>query len=222
MQTAVRFKYDEWDYRRKGFREDWCVVTEKPVHQMQSSFVEETLSQYRYQIAMLKRQFEMLQTTNRYVYRQKEGDDIDFDTVVESIADSRAGYTPSDNLFIRLLPDQRDIAVLFLVDMSSSTEGWVGRSIKEALILISEAMEMLKDRYGIYGFSGRCRLGSDIFPIKSLDEKHSAKIRQRIAGISPKEYTRMGPAIRHMSSLFQQVDATLRLLVILSDGKPKD
>lgn len=81
---------------------------------------------------------------------------------------------------------------------------------------------MLNDRYGIYGFSGRCRLGCEIFPVKSLDEKHSAEIRQRIAGISPMEYTRMGPAIRHMTSLFEEVDATLRLLVVLSDGKPQD
>lgn len=222
VSAGVQFKYDEWDYRRKGYRKDWCIVNEKPVSQVQSSFVEATLSRYQYQIAMLKRQFEMLKTANRYVYRQKEGDDIDFDAVVESIADAKAGCSPSDNLFIRLLPDSRDIAVLFLVDMSSSTEGWVGLSIKEALILISEAMEMLNDRYGIYGFSGRCRLGCEIFPVKALDEKYSPEIRQRIAGISPKEYTRMGPAIRHMSSLFEEVDATLRLLVVLSDGKPQD
>lgn len=220
--ARVQFTYDEWDCRRRGFRREWCVVTEKSIPRGASSFAQETLTHYRHQVAILKRQFEMLQTTTRYVYRQKEGDDIDIDAVMESIADTRAGYTPSDNLFVRLVPNQRDIAVLFLVDMSSSTEGWVGRAIKEALLLICESLAMLKDRYGIYGFSGRCRLGCEIFPIKTLDEPYGNEVKERIAGISPQDYTRMGPAIRHMTALFQQVDARLRLLVILSDGQPKD
>ncbi|PID72124.1 MAG: VWA domain-containing protein [Desulfobulbus propionicus] len=222
QEAQARYTYDEWDYRRKGFRKNWCVVVEKQIEQVRSTFVNDTLHHYRYQIAMLKKQFEMLQTNQRFMYRQPEGDDIDFDAVVESLADARAGYPPSDRLFINLLRDERDIAVLFLVDMSNSTEGWVGKSIKEALILISEAMEMLDDRYGIYGFSGMRRLRCEIFPIKTLDEQYGDGVRQRIAGIGPKEYTRMAPAIRHMTSLFKLVDAKLRLLVILSDGKPED
>lgn len=221
-EVQAKYTYDEWDFRRKGFRKNWCVVVEKQIDMVRSTFVDDTLRKYRHQIAMLKKQFEMLQTNQRFMYRQSEGDDIDFDAVVESLADVRAGYPPSDRLFINLLRDERDIAVLFLVDMSNSTEGWVGKSIKEALILISEAMEMLNDRYGIYGFSGMRRLRCEIYPIKSLDEQYGTGVRQRIAGIAPKEYTRMAPAIRHMSSLFKLVDAKLRLLVILSDGKPED
>jgi len=32
----------------------------------------------------------------------------------------------------------------------------------------------------------------------------------------------MAPAIRHMTSLFTQVEAKIRLLIVLSDGKPED
>ena len=32
----------------------------------------------------------------------------------------------------------------------------------------------------------------------------------------------MAPAIRHLTSLFSGVDAKIRLLIILSDGKPED
>ncbi len=214
--------YDEWDYRRKGFRKNWCVVSEREIQPVQNTFIDKTLAQYRGQIRRLRHQFERLQTSERFVRRQREGNDIDFDALVESMSDAAAGRPPSDRLFIRLAREQRDIAVYFLVDMSNSTAGWVGQSIKEALVLICEAMEVLNDRYGIYGFSGMRRLRCEVFPVKRMDERYSATVRQRISAIGPREYTRMAPAIRHMSSLFAQVEAKVRLLIVLSDGKPED
>jgi nitric oxide reductase NorD protein len=214
--------YDEWDYRRKGFRKNWCVVSEKEIQPVYNTFIEKTLHQYRGQIRRLRHQFERLQTSERFVRRQREGSDIDFDAVVDSLADMRAGRPSSDRLFIRLAREQRDIAVYFLVDMSNSTAGWVGQSIKEALVLICEAMEVLNDRYGIYGFSGMRRLRCEVFPVKRMDERYSQTVRQRISAIGPREYTRMAPAIRHMTSLFAQVEAKVRLLIVLSDGKPED
>jgi len=220
--TFVPVVYDEWDYRRKGFRKNWCVVTEKELPPVQNAFIDQTLKQYRGQIRRLRHQFELLQTSERFVRRQREGNDIDFDALVESLADNYAGRPPSDRLFIRLARDQRDIAVAFLVDMSNSTAGWVGQSIKEALVLICEAMEVLNDRYAIYGFSGMRRLRCEVFPVKRMDERYSRTVRQRISAIGPREYTRMAPAIRHMTSLFARVEAKIRLLIVLSDGKPED
>jgi nitric oxide reductase NorD protein len=214
--------YDEWDYRRKGFRKNWCVVTEKAIQPVHNAFIDKTLQQYRGQIRRLRHQFERLQTSERFVRRQREGNDIDFDAVVESMADIRAGQPSSDRLFIRLSREQRDIAVYFLVDMSNSTAGWVGQSIKEALVLICEAMEVLNDRYGIYGFSGMRRLRCEVFPVKRMDERYSSSVRQRISAIGPREYTRMAPAIRHMTSLFAKIEAKVRLLIVPSDGKPED
>jgi len=221
-EHAEPIAYDEWDFRRKGFRKNWCVVREKEIPPVQNSFMEQTLKLYRGQIRRLRHQFERLQTSERFVRRQREGSDIDFDAVVESMADMRAGRHPSDRLFIRLAREQRDIAVYFLVDMSNSTAGWVGKSIKEALVLICEAMEALNDRYGIYGFSGMRRLRCEVFPVKRMDERYSQTVRERISAIGPREYTRMAPAIRHMTSMFAKVEAKVRLLIMLSDGKPED
>lgn len=214
--------YDEWDYRRKGFRKKWCVVKEKEIERVQTNFIEQTLTRYRGHIRRLRHQFEMMRTTERFVRRQRDGSDIDLDAMVESLSDIHAGLPPSDRLFVRLARDERDIAVHFLVDMSNSTAGWVGKSIKEALILICEAMEMLDDRYAIYGFSGMRRLRCEIFPVKRLNERYSKVVRERISAIGPREYTRMAPAIRHMTSLLEPVEAKVRLLIVLSDGKPED
>ena len=214
--------YNEWDFRRLDFRKNWVSVVEKEVPLIHTSFVNATLNKYHGEIVRLRYQFEMMRAAERFVRRQRDGEDIDLDAVVESMTDARAGLAPSDRLFVRLKRDERDIAVLFLIDMSNSTQGWVGRAIKEALVLLCEAMEVVGDRYGIYGFSGMRRLRSEFFHIKHLGEQYDETVRQRIGSLGPREYTRMGPAIRHVVSLMNGVDARVRLLITLSDGKPED
>ncbi|MCX5869108.1 MAG: VWA domain-containing protein [Deltaproteobacteria bacterium] len=214
--------YDEWDFRRCGFRKNWCSLIEKRIVPAKGTFVSHTMEKYRGQILQLKRQFEMMRTQQRFVKRQKDGDDIDLDALTEAYADVRAGLVPSERLFVRLQRDERDIAALFLVDMSSSTEGWVGTALKESLVLLSEALHSLGDRYAIYGFSGMRRSRSEIFHVKDFTEPYSEEIKGRIAAISPMDYTRMGPPIRHFTMVLKDVDARVRLLIILTDGKPED
>lgn len=214
--------YDEWDFRRQGFRKNWCHLIEKKITATRGSFVSTTLEKYRGQILQLKRQFEMMRTQHRFIKRQRDGDDVNIEALIEALGDSRAGRAPSDRLFIRLLRDERDIATLFLVDMSSSTEGWVGNALKEALIILCEAMDSLGDRYAIYGFSGMRRTRNIIFHVKDFEESYTDEIKGRIAAISPVDYTRMGAPIRHFTKMLSQIDAKVRLLLILTDGKPED
>lgn len=163
-----------------------------------------------------------MQTRHRFVKRQRDGDEIDVDALIEAHADVKAGHVPSERLFVRLLRDERDIAALFLVDMSSSTEGWVGTALKESLVLLSEALESLGDRYAIHGFSGMRRTRSEVYHVKGFDEPYSDEIKGRIAAIAPIDYTRMGPPIRHFTAELAEVDAKVRLLILLTDGKPED
>ncbi|MHB8810552.1 MAG: VWA domain-containing protein, partial [Desulfobulbaceae bacterium] len=222
LELTAPVTYDEWDFRRADFRKNWVNVQEKELPLLHTSFVRTVLDRYQGQIIRLRHQFEMLRQAERFVRRQKDGEDIDFDAVVESLADVRAGLAPSDRLFVRLQRDQRDIAVLFLIDMSNSTQGWVGQTIKESLVLLCEALTVVGDRYGIYGFSGMRRLRSEFFHIKGLNEPYDDAVRQRIGSIAPREYTRMGPALRHATTLLRRVEARTRLLITLSDGKPED
>jgi nitric oxide reductase NorD protein len=184
--------------------------------------VTRTLAKYYPQLNKLRRQFEMLRTRERFVRRRRHGDDIDLDAHIEALGDIRAGLAPSDRLFVQLLRDDRDITAMFLVDMSNSTEGWVGVAVKEALVLLAEALEVVGDQYGIYGFSGMRRSRSEIFHIKHLEETYGAEVQARIAAIGPREYTRMGPPIRHMTKKLQEAQSAVRLLLVISDGKPED
>ncbi|TKB09134.1 nitric oxide reductase activation protein NorD [Desulforhopalus sp. IMCC35007] len=214
--------YDEWDYRRGGYRSAWCTLYEKAITPVSSNFIEETLSKYKGQLYRIRRQFEMLRTQNRFVRRRRYGDEIDFDALVDAVGDAKAGLVPSDRLFLRLLRNQREISTYFLVDMSNSTEGWVGTAVKEALVLMAEALEIVGDPYAVYGFSGMRRSKSEVFPVKELQEVYGERVRGRIAAISPKEYTRMGPPIRHIIQKMIRSDSKIRLLIVFSDGKPED
>ena len=214
--------YDEWDFRRKGFRKNWCSLKLKYIQPTKGTFIDTTLNKHRGTLVNLRRQFELMRVEHCSLRRQRDGDDIDVDALVESINDRKAGITPSDNVFIRQQRAKRSIAALFLVDMSSSTEGWVSTSIKEALVLMCEALDILGDRYAIYGFSGMRRSRSEYFVIKNFNDAYTRQIKEKITAISPKEYTRMGPAIRHASTILETVEAKVRLLITLSDGKPED
>lgn len=214
--------YDEWDYRRRGYRKDWCTLLEKDLQPVRSQFIETTLHAYRGLLAGLRRQFESLRTQHRFVRRRRYGDDIDFDALVEAMGDRAAGISPPERLFVRLQRDTRDIAVMFLVDMSNSTEGWVGKAIKESLVLLADVLEVVGDRYAIYGFSGMRRSRCELYRLKSLDEPYSEIVGQRICAITPREYTRMATPVRHLTELLMRADAKVRLLIVISDGKPED
>ncbi len=214
--------YPEWDHGRQHYRKNWCVMREKAVTPVHDSFYRDTLAKYAGVVKHLRRKFEALRDENRLDKRQTQGDEIDLDALIEALADARDGREMSDRLFVRLHRAERNIAVAFLVDMSGSTKGWINEAEREALILLCEALDLLGDRYAIYGFSGTTRKRCELFRIKTFDEAYGDEVKARISGIRPQEYTRMGFALRHMTKLLNQVDAKTRVLVTLSDGRPDD
>ncbi len=214
--------YPEWDHGRQHYRKNWCVMREKTVTPVHDSFYRDTLAKHAGVVKHLRRKFEALRDENRLDKRQTQGDEIDLDALIEALADAKDGREMSDRLFVRLHRAERNIAVAFLVDMSGSTKGWINEAEREALILLCEALELLGDRYAIYGFSGTTRKRCELFRIKTFDETYGDEVKARISGIRPQEYTRMGFALRHMTKLLNQVDAKTRVLVTLSDGRPDD
>jgi len=219
---ADAYTYPEWDYERRSYRKQWCVLREKPLTVRGDDFVRRTLTKYHGKVYQLKRAFEMLRGEERTLKRQQSGDDVDFDALVEAYADLRCGRELSEHVFSRRLKVERNMALMLMVDMSGSTKGWINDVERESLVLLCEALEQLGDRYAIYGFSGMTRLNCEVYPIKEFGESYGDMVRSRIEAISPRDYTRMGVAIRHLSWRLGQVDARVRLLITLSDGKPDD
>lgn len=220
--TDPMFLYDEWDFQRGHYRKDWCILYERQVAPDNAVFFDATLRKHQGVVLDLRRAFELLRDQQHTLRRQPEGEDIDLDAVVEANTDHRLGREISNRLFLKTHRHERDIAVMFMVDLSGSTKGWIVDAEREALVLLCEALEVLGDRYGIYGFSGMTRKRCELFRIKRLNEPLDDPVKARIAGIMPRDYTRMGVTIRHLTKLMDGVDAKTRLLITLSDGKPDD
>lgn len=216
------YVYDEWDCRRSGYRSEWCTVFDEELQTVKSDFIPRVLSRYSGFRKKLRAQFEMLRTSRRFVRRQRDGDDLDLDAITDAMGDRRAGKYAGERLFVRLQRDDRSITTIFLIDMSNSTSGWISRFIKESLVLLCEAMEIVGDQYGIYGFSGMKRSGCKLYHIKTLEEPYDQSTKDRISAIGPKDYTRMAPAVRHLTTILEKADTRSRLLITLSDGKPED
>ncbi|HWP60927.1 MAG TPA: VWA domain-containing protein [Candidatus Acidoferrales bacterium] len=238
------FVYDEWDCHAGKYRPRWCLVHEKPMAYGDAAFYFQTLAQYRLLADRIRGEFEMLAPEmQRRVKRLEDGEEHDLDAFIEARIDLRAGASPTDKLYWRRHKTDRSVAALFLVDMSASTAEPIAeqeepkepparaewppyRRIidveKEALVLLVNALEILGDRYGIYGFSGFGRDNVEFYIIKDIDEEFAADIPKRIDRIAPQHATRMGAAIRHAASKLACDEAKSKFLFLLSDGRPQD
>jgi nitric oxide reductase NorD protein len=216
------FLYNEWDYERQNYRKNWTVLRELDINPLEDTFVSDTLDKYRGLTASLRRTFEALRGEDRLLKKQPYGENVDIDALVEAWAETTIGLEMSDRLFTKKHKLERDIAVMFMVDMSGSTKGWINDAERESLVLLCESLETLGDRYAIYGFSGMTRKRCEVYRVKRFDEAYDRAVRGRISGIRPKDYTRMGVTIRHLCHLLNEVEARTKLLITLSDGKPDD
>jgi hypothetical protein len=228
------YLYPEWDYRAGAYRQRWCRVSETvAATALTAETYRRALSEHPELVAQIRRQFEQIAPeTLRRVRGVREGDELDIDACIDAFADLRAGVPPSDNLYVMRDRTQRDVAVVFLVDLSYSTRQYVtrrGRSYKpifdverEALILLMEPLARVGDVFGMYGFSGDGRHDVRIVVIKDVSEPLSARVIGRLDGLQPIHSTRMGAAIRHATSKLRGVQVGTRLLMVISDGRPSD
>lgn len=228
------YLYPEWDYRAGAYRQRWCQVRESVAASgLSAEAYRQTLSERHELVAEIRRQFErIVPETLRRVRGVRDGDDLDLDACMDAFADLRAGIPPSDNLYVRRDRTQRDVAVVFLVDLSYSTRQYVsrhGRSYKpifeverEALILLMEPLARMGDVFGMYGFSGDGRHDVRIVVIKDVREPLSARVISRLDSLEPIHSTRMGAAIRHATTKLRGLQVGTRLLMVISDGRPSD
>jgi nitric oxide reductase activation protein len=93
---------------------------------------------------------------------------------------------------------------------------------KESIVLLIKALETIGDTYGIYGFSGYGRENVEFYVVKDIEETFGDHVKKRIDKIAPVRSTRMGPAIRHATWKLDQRDSKVRILFLVSDGRPQD
>jgi nitric oxide reductase activation protein len=224
------FFYDEWDGVIQDYRNQWCRVIEQAGSGGSSSFVERTKMTYGGTIRTIRRYFEGIRPVAlQRMRRQRDGEEVDMEAAIESLVDRQAQTSPTEDVYIRRDRRERDVAVAFLVDLSGSTGRQIGtggtRVIdveKEAIVLLAEALEAIGDQYALYGFSGQSRREIQFQVLKDFEERYGPAIWERIDAVRPLEQNRDGAAIRHAAHRLSSRSARVKLLVLLSDGRPLD
>lgn len=223
------FQYDEWDHKIEDYRPAWCTLTEHRQTRTQEGFVAATFHEFGGIVTQIRRNFQLMRPERmRKMRYQTDGDDLDVDGLVEYVVDRRARVAPAGRVYVKRDKKDRDVTTAFLVDMSSSTDRKIdGRKRiidieKEALLLMCEALEAIRDEYAIYGFSGSGREDCQFYVVKELGERYDDRVKGRIGGIYARQKTRMGPALRHATRRLAAADSQVKLMILLTDGKPYD
>ncbi len=278
---ARSFRYDEWDYLNRRYLPRWCRLFEERLTPDLDADLHSLGAIIRAHRPEVQKRLEQIKPLGyQRVYHLADGDELDFNAVIQARQDIRAGSSPDERVYSRRDRVHRDVCAVFLVDLSASTDDPVeppppappesdddpfmwGRSPgwersadraregaptgpdraregaptesptneeprriidvqREAMLVMSAALDQLGDSYGMYGFSGYGRDCVELFVAKEPGERFSRNTLAAIAGMKPKRSTRMGPAIRHSTRKLLDSGNTLKVLLIISDGFPQD
>lgn len=224
------FVYREWDATIEDYKPGWVVVREEVLKEGNRGFVDGVMERQKPVIEALRRRFEALRPQGLVRVRNlRDGEDLDIDKVLERRMAIRTGQEPDERVYVTRHRQERDVAVAFLLDMSSSTnesaDGSSRRIIdveREALIVAAEALNAIGDSFAVWGFSGYGRAQVSFYVAKDFDEPWDDRARERVGRMSFKMENRDGAAIRHATARLRAWPARQRLLLLLSDGKPLD
>jgi nitric oxide reductase NorD protein len=223
--------YDEWEEKTRSYRPGWCSVfveTAPPAKDREavSAGVRTLLHRHRGQVRALREKLARMEAKRAWRARQSDGPEVDTDAVVDRFAAMAAGHSGPDKLYRSRRPHAPGLAVLVLLDASLSTDAWVdGRRVldvaKASLVVLGEALSGAEAEVGVAAFHSNTRRDCRFLVLKGFAEPWSAA-PPRLAPLTPRGYTRIGPALRHATTLLDRCEARRKLLVLVSDGKPTD
>lgn len=123
LETINRtYLYDEWSYVHNTTLRNWCRVIEERLEGDDHHFILEARQRNAALARKLEAQLAQLRPRDlARTHRVTDGDDLDLDAIVESIADRQAGHANDDRLYVRKDRVRRDVGAAFLIDLSAST-----------------------------------------------------------------------------------------------------
>jgi nitric oxide reductase NorD protein len=228
VQKSDSYSYPEWNSKSSSYLQDYCRVFENPigVPLQPSNFKFSLEKTYRVQLQERRREIQNLVNTPLWVNRLREGEELDYDSVVRDFAALRCKKEVEGKWYSRKLRRIQDFSVLILFDQSLSSDSWVKNhrvldvilhSIGIAGILFEDVIKTVQVA-GAWS-STRSKCSYQIY--KNFDEPWTSYF-DCAKGIEPQGYTRLGPAIRHATELLSSATTRHKLLLILTDGKPTD
>lgn len=218
--------YDEWDYKKRVYKPDFCKIFPKEVPNSQTDFALKTLAKNQKTKRDLLKLFAQVHNEYEKIERVESGEEIDLDAMTDAFADLKSNKTPSDKIYTSKRKRKKDLAVLILMDTSLSADGYTNNEKvldveKIAVLLFGEVLNEFKISFQIDTFSSRTRNNCSYKSIKKFKDNW-AKTRNRIGAIEAEDFTRIGTALRHAGKLLEKEPTARKWIILLSDGKPND
>ena len=226
-RLAAKLTYPEWDARKGAYLPDHVRVlaTRAEARAEYEDYAKDPRTARR--IRSVKRQFEALRPGRVTTRGHLDGDGLDLDATVRAQVDWKATGESNQRIWTQTRPEARDLAVSILLDVSRSTESAVsGRAVidieREALDALAWGLDACGDDFAINAFSSLKRHRVYVQNCKRFDEPMSRLVEERIGGLRPGFYTRLGAGIRHASAELAGQTRQRKLLLVITDGKPND
>lgn len=223
--TLTGYLYDEWNHEVQDYLNNWCCLNEiRPKIRKKTS----SLQLNFYHIEKVRKVFERLKPDLlRKEKNLADGDEIMVDPMINFMVEKKANLSPEERVYSKQFKQERDIATSLLIDISGSTSEEVDENSvleieKKSSALLAEGLNILGDKFGIYGFSGSGRKKCRFFIFKDFSEEWGEDQKLRLSGAKPDNSTRIGVAIRHTITRMNKIGSSKKIIMVITDGKPQD
>lgn len=227
-RSASFLSYPEWDYKIRELKPLHCrlyISCPKPAADG-DEWKRKLQEKYSSELLQWEQRWFGIMNQRAWKNRQWDGEELDVDAYVRYLADLRSSGQGDNRVFARRQPGKRDISTLVLLDQSFSTDSYVeGRRVLDVELESIGLSGLLLDKLGspmaVAGTWSETRSHCYFQSYKNFRDPWDFFF-DHAPQIEPQGYTRLGPAIRHSTTLLSQSGTRTKLLVLLTDGKPTD
>ncbi|KRA37775.1 MULTISPECIES: hypothetical protein [unclassified Nocardioides] len=221
--SAVGHVYPEWDVVRGAHRAAWCTVAT-----LDPSGTTSTAGPAPRRMSTEERAVarSLMRVAPSWGHRPRslDGPDVDLTAAVDLQVALAAGYTPDPRVHVGERRRAGEIGVLVLLDATESASGPRSETtlFDEHRVLadvLAGALHALDVHAATYAFRTRGRHDVRFLRCKGFSDRWDAAGRQRLWGLSPSGFTRLGAALRHGTAMLaDQPGLRHRVLVVIGDG----
>ncbi len=223
-------RYPEFDYVTGKERPEWATIVEYIPKRAETQTINSIVEQHTDELHRIKSLIGSAKVSRpRRTGHLTDGDYLDLDACIEARIDQRMSNTPDPRIYGQWTRQERDLAVLVLLDISESTRDKVIQSTNSVLdveisasVLLGHAMSQLGDPFALAAFCSNNRDEVRYYRIKDFDQPYDRSVHSRLAGLESGLSTRMGAAIRHAGSDLINQQTYRKLLLVITDGEPSD
>jgi nitric oxide reductase NorD protein len=218
--------YDEWDYSKRAYKEDFCKVYPKKIKENDINYYKKALKDNASTLMGLRKMLTNVNNKFQQQRRQSQGEEFDLDALTDLYINVNSGHTPSENIYLSKRKKEKDLSILMLLDVSLSSDGYAANNRvidveKQVSILFGEILNEFNVDFSIDCFYSKTRNYSTYLSLKGFDEEWD-KAKYKIGAVQPEGYTRIGAALRHSGALLDKRSTKNKWVILISDGKPND